>query len=64
MNALPPRWFPELPFPMLGLQPALGRLCTPDDNRTASGGPLAVRGYEYWQSRFGGDTTIIGTQMD
>jgi hypothetical protein len=50
-------------FPVLGLQPALGRLFSPDDNRTASGGPLAVRGYEYWQSRFGGDTTIIGTQM-
>src|SRR5262249_55377106 len=50
-------------FPVLGLQAELGRLFTPDEDRVASGAPLAVLGYDYWQSRFGGDRDIVGQGM-
>jgi predicted permease len=47
-------------FPLLGLKPALGRLFTPEDDRTVSGAPYAVLAYGYWQSRFGGDPAVVG----
>ncbi len=50
-------------FPTLGLQPAMGRLFTPDDDRAASGSPFAVLGYDYWQSRLGGDPGVLGKTM-
>jgi predicted permease len=42
----------------LGLQPALGRLLTEDDDRT--GTPVAVLSYAYWQRRFGGSPDVLG----
>ena len=50
-------------FPVLGVRPALGRLFTPEDDRTPSGAPFAVLGYTYWQNRFGGDPSVIGKQI-
>ncbi len=50
-------------FPVLGLEPAMGRLFTPDDDRAASGSPFAVLGYDYWQSRLGGDPGVLGKTM-
>lgn len=50
-------------FPVLGLQPALGRLFTPAEDQSRAGAPLAVLGYGYWQSRFGADPSIIGKQI-
>jgi predicted permease len=50
-------------FPVLGLQPALGRLFSPSDDRTASGAPLAILGYEYWRTRFGADSRLIGKEI-
>lgn len=47
-------------FPALGVRPAIGRLFTPDDDRTPGGHPVAVLGYGYWQARFGGDPAILG----
>ena len=47
-------------FPVLGLEPVLGRLFAPDDDRTPSGAPYAVLGYDYWQSRFGADRSVLG----
>ena len=47
-------------FPELGVRPALGRLFTPDDDRTPGGHPLAVLAFDHWQSRFGGDPSIVG----
>ena len=35
-------------FPVLGIQPALGRLFTPDDDRTIGGHFVAVLSYAYW----------------
>jgi putative ABC transport system permease protein len=47
-------------FPELGLQPALGRLLTPNDDVAPGGHPVAVIGYDYWTRRFGRDTNVIG----
>jgi predicted permease len=47
-------------FPELGVQPAVGRLISAADDRVAGAHPVAVLGYGYWQSRFGGDRAIVG----
>jgi predicted permease len=47
-------------FPVLGIQPALGRLFTAQDDRTAGGHPIAVLGFHHWRTRFNGDPAIIG----
>jgi predicted permease len=50
-------------FPVLGVRPALGRLFTPEDDRTPSGAPLAVLTYSYWQNRFAGDPSVVGKEI-
>lgn len=50
-------------FPVLGVGPALGRVFTPDDDRTPGGHPVAVISYRYWQSRFGGSPEVIGKKL-
>ena len=50
-------------FPVLGVRPALGRLFVPDDDRTPHDAPIAVISYNYWQTRFGGDPSIVGKQL-
>jgi predicted permease len=47
-------------FPVLGVKAAAGRLFTPADDRLAGGHPLVVLSYGFWQTRFGGDQSIIG----
>jgi putative ABC transport system permease protein len=46
-------------FPLLRVQPALGRAFTAQED-TPSGAPVAVLSHGYWRSRFGGDPSIIG----
>ena len=43
----------------LGLQPALGRLLSPSDDRPGQAN-VAVLSHAYWQRRFGGSPGIIG----
>ena len=50
-------------FPVLGVRPALGRLFGPEDDRTPSGAPYAVLGYDYWQRRYAGDPSVVGKQI-
>ena len=45
-------------FPLLGVQPAVGRNFTPEED-TPSGPRAAILGYGLWQSRFGGDPKIL-----
>jgi predicted permease len=45
----------------LGLQPAIGRLLTLDDDQP--GGTAAVISHGYWQRRFGGIPSVIGTSI-
>ncbi|MBS1855618.1 MAG: ABC transporter permease [Acidobacteria bacterium] len=46
-------------FRVLGVSPALGRLLTEDDDRTAGGSPVAAVSYYYWESRFGRDPSVL-----
>ena len=39
-------------FPVLGLTPALGRLLTPDDDKTVGTHFVVVLSYDYWRTRF------------
>jgi predicted permease len=47
-------------FPLLGLQPAAGRLFSAADERSIGGHPVAVLSHGYWRSRFGGDPAVVG----
>ncbi len=50
-------------FPVLGVQAALGRLINADDDRTRGGAPVIVLGYDYWQTRFAGDRSLLGRDI-
>jgi predicted permease len=50
-------------FPVLGVGAALGRVLTPDDDRTPGAHPVAVISYGYWRSRFAGDPNVIGQKI-
>jgi predicted permease len=50
-------------FETLGVQPFLGRLIGPEDDRTPSAHPVAVLSYGYWQRRFGSDPAIVGKDV-
>jgi putative ABC transport system permease protein len=46
-------------FPLLGVQPELGRVFTPDDDK--AGAPaVIVLSHQMWTTRFGGDPAILG----
>jgi len=46
-------------FPLLGVQPAWGRNFTREED-TPNGPKAAILGHGLWQSRFGGDTDVLG----
>ncbi len=50
-------------FPLLGVQPALGRLLAPEDDKTPGAHPVTVLSYDCWQRRFGGDPNIVGRSV-
>lgn len=50
-------------FPLLELRPALGRFFLPDEDPISSQHPVAVIGYQMWQSRFRGDPNIVGQSI-
>jgi predicted permease len=47
-------------FQLLGLQPALGRLLTPQDDTAKGANPQLVLSYSYWKSRFAGSSGVVG----
>src|SRR6202012_629511 len=47
-------------FGIFGLQPALGRLLTQNDDLKPAAEPYAVISYDYWTRRFGRDPHVIG----
>ena len=50
-------------FQVMGVQPAAGRLFSPEDDVTPGGHPVAVISYAYWQQRFAGSASIVGKQV-
>ena len=48
-------------FPLLGVQPLVGRTFTPDEDRP--GVDVALLSWPVWQTRFGGDPAIVGTAI-
>ena len=47
-------------FGVFGIQPALGRLLTPNDDLKPGAHPVAVLTYDYWTRRFGRDPKVLG----
>ena len=41
-------------------KPAIGRFFAGDEDRIPEGAPVAVLGYNYWQSRYGGQSDVLG----
>jgi predicted permease len=50
-------------FSVLGVGAALGRVLVPEDDRVPGASPVAVLSYGYWQSRFGGDPSVVGRKI-
>ena len=50
-------------FPLFGLQPTLGRLLYPSDDRAPGAGPYAVLSWDYWNHRFGRDPHVLGRTL-
>jgi predicted permease len=49
-------------LPLLGVTPAAGRLFTRRDDSPA-GAPTVLLSYAYWQKKFGGATSVVGTSI-
>jgi putative ABC transport system permease protein len=50
-------------FPMLGVGAQVGRTLLPDDDKTPGAHPVAVISHNLWQSRFGGEASVVGQQI-
>jgi predicted permease len=50
-------------FDVLGVEPAIGRTFTRDDDRVVNGHPLVILSYEFWQKRFGGDPGVLNRSV-
>jgi predicted permease len=50
-------------FPLFGLEPALGRLLVPADDRGPGVAPYAVLSWDYWNHHFGRDPHVLGRSL-
>ncbi len=46
-------------FEVLGVQPAIGRVFSQEDDRVPSAEPYVVLSYAYWKRHFGGDPSVL-----
>jgi predicted permease len=50
-------------FALFGLEPALGRLLIPADDRGPGASPYAVLSWDYWNHRFSRDPKVLGRSL-
>jgi predicted permease len=50
-------------FDALGVRAAVGRTFLPEEDRTPGSHPVAVISHRLWQTRFAGDSRIVGQQL-
>ncbi len=50
-------------FQVLGVQPALGRLFTGEEDRAPGAAPYVILNYDFWRSRFRGDPGVLGQAL-
>ena len=51
-------------FSMLGVQPAVGRVfSSQEDDQVFRGHPVVVLGYDYWTTRFANDPGVVGRKI-
>lgn len=50
-------------FPLLGIQPAVGRLLGPDDDRSVGQSPVVVLSHTYWRTRFDRSPTVLNESL-
>src|SRR5262245_29727912 len=50
-------------FPMLGIEPRLGRFFLPEEDAVPDRNPVVVISERMWQDRFGGDPAVLGKQL-
>jgi predicted permease len=50
-------------FSVLGIAPALGRLLDESDDVTPGGHPVVALSYDFWKSRLGGRTDVVGRKV-
>ncbi|HEX2343503.1 MAG TPA: ABC transporter permease [Vicinamibacterales bacterium] len=50
-------------FPVLGLQPALGRLLDPNDDRAVGESKVVVLSHAFWQSRFDASPNVLNDTL-
>lgn len=50
-------------LPMLGVDPVLGRLFGPEEDRVPNGHPLILLSHALWRRNFGGDPDILGKRI-
>ncbi len=50
-------------FSVLGLRPAAGRFLEPREVARAGSDPVVVISHDYWQTRFGGDSSAVGRHL-
>ena len=50
-------------FEVLGVEPAVGRVLQPEDERAPGAEPVVVLGYDYWRNRFSSDRGVLGDAL-
>jgi predicted permease len=50
-------------FEVLGISSVIGRVFSPEDDRTPGASPYLVLSYDFWQRRFQGDPGVIGLKI-
>src|SRR5215472_6053137 len=50
-------------FPVLGVNPELGRLLTVDDDQVPGASPVVVLSYDFWKNQFGSAQDIVGRKV-